>query len=84
MCLWGFKYGLEYVCFTDQMHFLMALGFQKYLREKIHPETDPKSFMKACYLTNVLIHQMGEKLKILIQKKGAPDYKLTGAPCLEE
>jgi SAM-dependent MidA family methyltransferase len=80
ICLWGFRYGLEYVCFTNQMHFLMALGFEKYLKEKIHPESDYKNFLNACYLTNVLIHQMGEKLKILIQKKGVPDYKLTGAP----
>ncbi|HWY12638.1 MAG TPA: SAM-dependent methyltransferase [Bacteroidia bacterium] len=78
LCLWGYKNGLQYCGFTDQLHFLNALGFRDYLKMTEQPGNDYFNFKREVSLTRTLLNDMGEKFKILIQQKEIPEYKLLG------
>lgn len=73
---WGRKYGLETCGLTDQVHFLMGLGIEEYLKDL--RDKDPKDYLKRMLQVKTLMMQMGETFKILIQKKDIEHSKLSG------
>ncbi|HLF52386.1 class I SAM-dependent methyltransferase [Flavobacterium sp.] len=79
LCHWGLKNGMECCGFTDQAHFLLALGFKDY--HKI-PEEKGQNIaslaLKEAFLTHTLLMDMGSKYKVLIQQKGIPKLELSG------
>ena len=79
LCHWGFKNGLECSGFTDQAHFLLALGFKDYLRKAEDKEQNISHLaIKDAFLTHTLLTDMGSKFKVLIQQKGMPKKELLG------
>ncbi|HSD15019.1 MAG TPA: SAM-dependent methyltransferase [Flavobacterium sp.] len=79
LCYWGLKSRLECCGLTSQANFLLALDFKKYLRESLEPKEDLiKTIEKEALLTQSLILDLGMKLKVLIQKKGAVKSNLQG------
>jgi len=76
---WGARYGLTDCGFTDQCHFLLSLGFKKYLNEAIAHEQDMiRAVRKAAMLSHTLLIDMGSKFKVLIQEKGGCSRALSG------
>ena len=76
---WGLKNGLDYCGFTDQAHFLLALGFDEYLLNSATQEQDMIAYYrKRMQLIQTLLMDMGTKFKVLIQQKGIPQYNLWG------
>lgn len=76
---WGSKNGLDCCGFTDQAHFLLSLGFSDYLLNMATQEQDMIAYYKKrMHLINTLLMDMGSKFKVLIQRKGIPQYKLSG------
>jgi SAM-dependent MidA family methyltransferase len=77
LCLWGHKFGLNYCGFREQAGFLMALGYNQVLK---HAQQAPtaSSYRKEAFLTNLLIHEMGKKFKVLIQEKDGAGRELLG------
>ena len=73
---WGAKFGLETCGFTDQLHFLMGLGIEEYLKN-LH-DKDPINYYKKMLPIKTLMMDMGETFKILIQNKGVNACKLSG------
>jgi SAM-dependent MidA family methyltransferase len=73
---WGQKFGLELCGFTDQAHFLLGLGIEKYLEnlQKNHPE----NYLKMMLQVKSIMMDMGEMFKILIQAKGVNLKELSG------
>lgn len=78
LCLAGHKAGLDYTGFTDQAHFLSALGFHQLIKEHATPGNDYTNYMLERQLSNILLGDMGYKFKVLIQHKGLPKPHLTG------
>jgi SAM-dependent MidA family methyltransferase len=79
MHYWGLKNGLEYSGFTDQTHFLLALGLVAYLRKMEEDTTvDDTDNKKKFFFINSFLMDMGNKLKVLIQHKGISKPFLTG------
>lgn len=78
LCLWGYKNGLDYCGFTNQGHFLQALGFSDYIKQMEEPGKDMQNFKREFFLTNTLVKDMGNKFKVLIQKKNMPEKILSG------
>lgn len=78
LCLWGFKNGLEFSGFTDQSHFLSALGFRDHIKKREIPGQDYFNFKNEMNLTQTLVKDMGSKFKVLIQQKDTPKHKLMG------
>ncbi len=74
---WGLKYGLNGCGFTDQAHFLLALGFEDQLKKMQEPDAY-RNYQKNQFLKNTLLNDMGRKFKVLIQEKEAPKKKLKG------
>lgn len=75
---WGYKNGLEYCGFTEQGHFLLALGFREYLKKTEVPGDDYLNYKKEVFLTRTLLMDMGSKFKVLIQHKGMSRPELLG------
>jgi SAM-dependent MidA family methyltransferase len=75
---WGLKSGLEYCGFTEQGHFLLALGFRDYLKKTEIPGEDYLNYKKEVFLTRTLLMDMGSKFKVLIQHKGMTKPELLG------
>ena len=73
---WGKRAGLELCGFTDQVHFLLGLGIEKYL-EKLQG-SDPENYLKKMLQIKTLMLEMGEPFKVLIQKKGVECKELSG------
>lgn len=67
---WGRKAGLELCGFVNQMHFLLGLGIEEYIKSEKNP-------MKILQIKTLLI-EMGEIYKVLIQSKGIEGKKLSG------
>lgn len=64
----GLKNNLEHCGFTDQAHFLQSLGLVNHLRTKeTAVEFDMKTYKS---ILKILVLDMGNKIKVLIQKKG--------------
>jgi SAM-dependent MidA family methyltransferase len=76
--LWGLKSGLEYCGFTEQGHFLLALGFRDYLKKISVPGQDLLNYEREVFLTRTLLMDMGSKFKVLIQQKGMSNPELLG------
>jgi SAM-dependent MidA family methyltransferase len=76
---WGSKNGLHECGFTDQSHFLLALGFTDYINNTLSHDKDIASAArKASMLTHTLLTDMGSKFKVLIQEKGECERRLSG------
>ena len=85
LCHWGFKYGLQCCGCTNQANFLLALGFPNYLRSVLSLESgkDILSLVKKeSFLIHTLLADMGQKYKVLIQRKGIENKELMGLHCL--
>jgi SAM-dependent MidA family methyltransferase len=78
LCLWGFKNGLDYCGFTDQLRFLVGLGFSEHIKKKEVNGEDYLNYKKEMFLTQTLLKDMGPKFKILVQQKNVPKYELMG------
>lgn len=74
---WGEKFGLDCCGFTSQANFLRSLGLMNYLR-KLEVENKNGSNRDSILHINQLLVDMGNKFKILIQKKGVNSRMLTG------
>lgn len=76
---WGAKNGLEECGFTSQCNFLLAMGFKEHvLQTYSHEEDIIRTARKIAVLSNILLIEMGNKFKFLIQNKGVTNKKLTG------
>lgn len=76
---WGFQHGLKFCGFTNQGYFLRGLGFLDHLREiekKINNNISDNR--EKAMLIQILLIQMGSKLKVLIQSKGIQKVQLSG------
>jgi SAM-dependent MidA family methyltransferase len=78
LCLWGYKNGMEFCGFTDQADFLLALGFNEYLKKMGKQDGAYFNYKKEFFLTHTLLTDMGNKFKVLIQQKGVPKKELLG------
>ncbi|MEJ7589279.1 MAG: SAM-dependent methyltransferase [Ferruginibacter sp.] len=79
LCHYGLKHGIANNGLTDQAHFLLALGFKEWLRKTLSSEPDIIAMArKESFLTNLLLVEMGNKFKVLIQRKGLPEHSLLG------
>jgi SAM-dependent MidA family methyltransferase len=65
---WGSKYGLKCCGFTDQAHFLRALGLVNYLR-MLEMKMNGNAYKLMAQVQTLLV-SMGKKFKVLIQQKG--------------
>ncbi len=75
----GPKNGLECCGLTNHADFLLRLGFKELLRKSVSSDEDPVSAIrKEILLTHTLLMDMGQKFKVLIQKKEIPDHLLLG------
>ncbi|MEO8852502.1 MAG: SAM-dependent methyltransferase [Ginsengibacter sp.] len=73
---WGKKYGLDCIGFTTQANFLRSMGLMNYLR-KLEKEDSDESKNSISQI-NKLILSMGNKFKLLVQKKEVSQKFLTG------
>jgi SAM-dependent MidA family methyltransferase len=79
---WGLKYGLETCGLKSQAGFLIALGYEDYLSQLLLQKADMYSCIKQyAFLKHTLLIDMGQRFKVLIQKKGIPHRNLK---CLAE
>ena len=74
---WGEKFGLDCCGFTSQSNFLRSLGLMNYLR-KLEMENVDENNKDFIFQINKLLVDMGNKFKVLIQKKGVKSKMLTG------
>ena len=72
----GEKYGLEYAGYCNQNYFLRSLGLANHLRE-IEMESSGQN-RDALFQMNKLLLEMGDKFKVLIQRKGVKQTPLSG------
>lgn len=79
LCHWGIKNNLVCCGLTNYADFLLALGFKDLLRKSVSFDQDPiTAIRKEIFLTHTLLMDMGQKFKVLIQKKGIADGQLSG------
>jgi SAM-dependent MidA family methyltransferase len=78
LCLWGHKNGLEYCGFTNQSNFLQSLGFYEYLKKTSEPGQDYLNYKREKALSNTLLSDMGDTIKVLIQQKQMQKLELSG------
>nr|WP_294934044.1 SAM-dependent methyltransferase [uncultured Flavobacterium sp.] len=79
LCHWGFKSGLVCCGLTDQANFLLGLGFKEYLQNSADLGEDPLiAVRKEAFLSYTLLLDMGNKYKVLIQRKDVPFKPLLG------
>ncbi len=74
---WGSIYGLQCAGFTNQAHFLQALGLAADLKKK-ETEISPSDHRETEKLIYTFLIDMGTKLKVLIQQKGMDGVRLSG------
>jgi SAM-dependent MidA family methyltransferase len=74
---WGEKNGLSCCGFTEQSHFMHALGVADHLR-KLEGEKRPEVREKGAQLLHTFLLDMGSKFKVMIQQKGVPGAQLSG------
>lgn len=76
---WGTKAGVKTCGLTNQCEFLMSLGFRAQLANASSPEEDVISAVqKINRISRILLMEMGDKYKVLIQEKGMNGEKLSG------
>jgi SAM-dependent MidA family methyltransferase len=67
---WGNKFGFKTIGFTNQSDFLLGLGFKDHLLRQISSGEDPVlAAFRASRIANMLLIEMGEKFKVLVQSK---------------
>lgn len=69
---WGLKNNFICSGFVNQCSFLRALGFLPYLYDMNNSEEDKK------YACAILMDQMGNSFKVLVQQKNVPTVTLSG------
>jgi SAM-dependent MidA family methyltransferase len=78
---WGRLSGLECCGYTSQAHFLQGLGLTSHLH-KIETaglqDTDPATRQQRIWQLRTLLLDMGQKFKVLIQRKGLERLSLSG------
>jgi SAM-dependent MidA family methyltransferase len=76
---WGRNSGLEYCGYTNQTFFLQGLGLTHHLR-KMEEKSQKKDAdeREKILLVRTLLMEMGNKFKVLIQKKGIRHALLSG------
>ncbi len=77
LAYWGEKFGLDCCGFTSQSNFLRSLGLMNYLR-KLEMENKDENSKDFIFQINKLLVDMGNKFKVLIQKKGVKSKMLIG------
>jgi SAM-dependent MidA family methyltransferase len=76
---WGSKNGLDCCGFTDQGHFLKALGFKDQVYSILEqPGSIIPDIRKLLFLEETLLYDMGQKFKVLVQQKGMSENNLIG------
>lgn len=67
---WGEKLGLKQRLFTDQCHFLLSMGFTEFIQQAFSAESDIlRAAKQIARINHVLLVEMGDKFKVLIQEK---------------
>jgi SAM-dependent MidA family methyltransferase len=74
----GLKNGLKCCGFTKQSYFLLSLGFKEYLIKTLGHLDLVQAIRRERFLSQTLLLDMGNKLKVLVQSKGMGMEKLTG------
>ncbi|MBL7930404.1 MAG: SAM-dependent methyltransferase [Bacteroidia bacterium] len=82
LCLWGAMNGLDYAGYVTQGDFLEALGFLDYMKFKRQEEKRFMQYETDAFLTHLLLNDMGNKFKVLIQHKGISAKLLSGLKSL--
>jgi len=72
---WGKQSGLEYAGYTNQACFLLGLGLTQQLAQV---EKADASSGNSKILLHTFLHDMGKKMKVLVQKKGVNGAMLSG------
>jgi SAM-dependent MidA family methyltransferase len=74
---WGSTSGLEYCGYTNQTYFLQGLGLARHLR-KMEEKSRDAGEQEKFWLVRTLLMEMGNKFKVLIQRKGIRQALLSG------
>lgn len=75
LAVWGKKYGLDFTGYCNQNYFLRSLGLASFLRKlELENAADKGKLIQV----NKLLFDMGDKFKVLIQRKGIDKNLLTG------
>ena len=69
---WGEKFGLNTNSLTSQADFLRSLGLETHLSEIFLTGKDYLQCKQYAFLKYLLLFDMGQKFKVLVQNKGAP------------
>jgi SAM-dependent MidA family methyltransferase len=76
---WGRNNGLEHCGYTNQTYFLQGLGLTRHLRELEEAgRKNAADESEKLLLVRTLLMEMGNKFKVLIQKKGIGQAFLSG------
>lgn len=75
---WGIKSGLRSCGYTNQANFLLGLGLNEYLANSITTEAGFLNYKRNALLKYLLLVDMGDKYKVLIQQKGGVEKSLSG------
>ena len=76
---WGAKAGLKTCGLTNQCQFLMSLNFRAAIMNSLSSEEDViAAVQKINRISRILLMEMGDKYKVLIQEKGMKGEKLSG------
>jgi SAM-dependent MidA family methyltransferase len=81
---WGMKGGLQRCGFTNQANFLLGLGLNDYLTNTINKDGGFLNYKKNALLKYMLLVDMGNKYKVLIQQKGCSRHSLSGLTLARE
>ena len=81
---WGMKGGLQSCGFTNQANFLLGLGLNEYLTKAIDEDARFLNYKKNALLKYMLLVDMGNKYKVLIQQKGCSQHTLSGLKLAKE
>ena len=71
---WGKQNGLEYAGYTSQAYFLLGLGLTQQLAQMERTADHGTSSL----MLHTFLHDMGRKMKVLVQKKGVNGVILSG------
>jgi SAM-dependent MidA family methyltransferase len=75
---WGTQHQLETCGFINQAQFLLNLGFIEYMNARSWRNKNLDDFKKDAMVKHTLLFDMGDKFKVLIQRKNMPDLPLSG------
>ncbi len=79
LCKWGSEFGLEYCGMVNQSDFLLRLGIKDYFIRKYSESSDLVQVAQLeSRLKQLLLIEMGNRFRVLIQKKGNISSNLSG------